>query len=310
LNTTFTAATTAGVTPGKYGTPTYDDIYLNDGYGERVLVADSNTSFSLYANMSTTDDAVSPIISDDGLSVYTIRWNINNLELTNSMISVANTGGGYNANTILVTVTSANGYGSGATAVANVVSGNIRNIYITSGGSGYATTPTITVSDPTTRLTGNANVVISIAGETSKSGGNGLAKYFTKKVVLDQGFDSGDLRVYFTAYRPVNTDIYVYYKILSRSDTQLFDDGSWQLMTIINNGSSKYSETRSNSYEYVAAPGTGGTAQNYVSYTSTVNGQTYNKFSQFAIKVVLTTSDKTAVPVLSDIRAIALPAAG
>jgi hypothetical protein len=310
LNTTFTTAATTGITPGKYGTPTYDDIYLNDGLGERVLVADSNTSFSLYANMSTIDDAVSPMISDDGLSVYTIRWNINNLELSNSMISVANTGGGYNANTILVTVTSANGYGSGATAVANVVSGNIRNIYITSGGSGYATTPTITVSDPTTRLTGNANVVISIAGETSKSGGNGLAKYFTKKVVLDQGFDSGDLRVYFTAYRPVNTDIYVYYKILSRSDTQLFDDGSWQLMTIINNGSSKYSETRSNSYEYVAAPGTGGTAQNYVSYTSTVNGQTYNKFSQFAIKVVLTTSDKTAVPVLSDIRAIALPSAG
>jgi hypothetical protein len=250
------------------------------------------------------------MISDDGLSVYTIRWNINNLELSNSMISVANTGSGYNANTILVTVSSANGYGSGATAVANVVSGSIRNIYITSGGSGYATTPTITVSDPTTRLSGNANVIISIAGETSKSGGNGLAKYFTKKVVLDQGFDSGDLRVYFTAYRPVNTDIYVYYKILSRSDTQLFDDGSWQLMTIINNGSSKYSETRNNSYEYVAAPGTGGTAQNYVSYTSTVNGQTYNKFSQFAIKVVLTTSDKTAVPVLSDIRAIALPAAG
>ena len=311
LNTTFTAATTAGVTPGKFGTPTYDDIYLNDGYGERVLVADSNTSFSLYANMSTTDDAVSPIISDDGLSVYTIRWNINNLELSNSMISVANTGGGYNANTILVTVTSANGYGSGATAVANVSSqGNVTSIYITSGGSGYATTPTITVSDPATRLTGNANVVISIAGETSKSGGNGLAKYFTKKVVLDQGFDSGDLRVYFTAYRPVNTDIYVYYKILSRSDTQLFDDGNWQLMTIINNGSSKYSETRNNSYEYVAAPGTGGTAQNYVSYTSTVNGQTYNKFSQFAIKVVLVTSDKTAVPVLSDIRAIALPAAG
>ena len=310
LNTTFTAAATAGVTPGKYGTPTYDDIYLNDGFGERVLVADSNTSFSLYANMSTTDDAVSPIISDDGLSVYTIRWNINNLELSNSMISVANTGGGYNANTILVTVTSANGYGSGAVAVANVVSGNIRNIYFTSGGSGYATTPTITISDPTTRLTGNANAVISIAGETSKSGGNGLAKYFTKKVVLDQGFDSGDLRVYFTAYRPVNTEIYVYYKILSRSDTQLFEDGNWQLMTIINNGSSKYSEIRNVSYEYVAAPGTGGTAQNYVSYTSAVNGQTYSKFSQFAIKVVLATSDKTAVPILSDIRAIALPAAG
>jgi hypothetical protein len=307
LNSSFSSAATVGINPGKYGTPTYDDIYLNDGNGERVLLADSNTSFSLYANMSTLDDAVSPIISDDGLSVYTIRWNINNLELSNSMITVANTGSGYNAATLTVTVNSANGFGTGAVAVANVVSGNIRNIYITSGGSGYATTPTITISDSSTRQTGNANVVINIAGETSKSRGNGLAKYLTKKVVLDQGFDSGDLRVYFTAYRPVNTNIYVYYKILSRTDTQIFEDSKWQLMTIINNGSSKYSETRNNLYEYVAAPGTNGTAQNYVSYTSTVNGQTYNNFSQFAIKVVLATSDKTAVPVLSDIRAIALP---
>ena len=311
LNTSFTSAATTGVTPGKYGTPTYDDIYLNDGFGERVLVADSNTSFSLYAVMSTTDDAVSPMISDDGLSVYTIRWNINNLGISNSMISVANTGGGYNVNTLSVTVTSANGFGSGAVAVANVsAQGNINSIFITSAGSGYATTPIITISDPTTRLTGNANAVITIAGETSKSGGNGLAKYITKKVVLDQGFDSGDLRVYFTAYRPVNTNIYVYYKILSRTDTQLFDDGNWQLMTLINSGDSKFSQNRNNLYEYVAAPGSGGTAQNYVSYTSTVNGQTYNRFSQFAIKVVFATSDKTAVPILTDIRAIALPAIG
>jgi hypothetical protein len=311
LNTSFTSAAIASITPGKYGTPTYDDIYLNDGFGERVLVADSNTSFSLYAVMSTADDAVSPMISDDGLSVYTIRWNIDNLGISNSMISVANTGGGYNANTLSVTVNAANGFGSGAVAVANVsAQGNITSVFITSGGSGYATTPTITISDPTTRLTGNANAVITIAGETSKSGGNGLAKYITKKVVLDQGFDSGDLRVYFTAYRPVNTNIYVYYKILSRTDTQLFDDGNWQLMTLINSGDSKFSENRNNLYEYVAAPGSGGTAQNYVSYASTVNGQTYNRFSQFAIKVVLATSDKTAVPFLTDIRAIALPAIG
>jgi hypothetical protein len=284
---------------------------LNDGFGERVLVADSNTSFSLYAIMSTADDAVSPMISDDGLSVYTIRWNINNLGISDSMISVANTGGGYNANTLLVTVAAANGFGSGAVAVANVsAQGNITSISITSAGSGYATTPIITISDPTTRLTGNANAVITIAGETSKSGGNGLAKYITKKVVLDEGFDSGDLRVYFTAYRPVNTNIYVYYKILSRTDTQLFDDGNWQLMTLINSGDSKFSENRNNLYEYIAAPGSGGTAQNYVSYASTVNGQTYNKFSQFAIKVVLATTDKTAVPFLTDIRAIALPAIG
>jgi hypothetical protein len=307
LNSTKSSAPTQSVTPGKYGTPTYDDIYLNDGLGERVLLANSNTSFSLYANMTTVDDAVSPMISDDGLGVYTIGWNINNLELSNNIITVANGGSGYNVNTTSVTITSANGYGTSATATANVVAGVIKNIYITNGGSGYATTPTITVSDANTSP--GSGAIITVAGETSASGGNGSARYITKKVILDQGFDSGDLRVYFTAYRPVNTNIYVYYKILSRNDTQTFDSGKWQLMTLINNTNSLYSPTRDSTYEFVAAPGANGVAQDYVSYISNVSGQTYNDFSQFAIKVVLATSDKTSVPFLTDLRAIALPSA-
>ena len=307
LNSTKTAAPTQSVTPGKYGTPTYDDVYLNDGLGERVLVANSNTSFSLFANMTTVDDAVSPIISDDGLGVYTITWTINNLGLSNNIITVSNGGSGYNVNTTSVVITPTNGFGSGATATANVVGGVVRNIYITNAGSGYATTPTISVVDANSAPGVGATVIV--AGETSPSGGNADARYITKKVILDQGFDSGDLRVYFTAYRPVNTNIYVYYKILSRSDTQTFESGNWQLMTLINNTSDLYSQTRDGTYEFVAAPGESGVAQNYVEYTSGVTGQTYNNFNQFAIKVVLATSDKTAVPFLSDIRAIALPSA-
>ncbi len=307
LESTKTAAPTRSVTTGKYGTPSYDDIYLNDGLGERVLVANSNTSFSLYANINTTDDAVSPMISDDGLSVFTINWAINNLPVSNSMITVSNGGSGYNVTTTSVTVNSTDGFGSGATATANIVGGIIDNIYITNGGSGYATTPTITVVDANTAP--GTGAIITVGGETSSSGGNALARYITKRVVLDQGFDSGDLRVYFTAYRPVNTNIYVYYKILSRSDTQSFDSGNWQLMTLINNTNGLYSQTRASTFEFVAAPGTEGFPQNYVEYASNVSGQTYNDFSQFAIKVVLTTSDKTAVPFLTDIRAIALPSA-
>jgi hypothetical protein len=307
LNSTSTTAATRNITPGKFGTPTYDDVYLNDGLGQRVLVANSNTSFSLYATMSTVDDAVSPIISDDGLGIYTINYTINNLPISNNIITVSNGGSGYNVNTTTVTITSANGFGSGATATANIVGGVIRNIYITSGGSGYATTPTISVADANSSP--GSGAIITVAGETSASGGNGLARYITKKVILDQGFDSGDLRVYFTAYRPVNTNIYVYYKILSRNDNQTFDSGNWQLMTLINNSDTIYSPTRDNTYEFVAAPGSGGFAQNYVNYISNVTGQTYNDFNQFQIKIVLATSDKTAVPFLTDVRAIALPSA-
>ena len=59
-------------------------------------------------------------------------------------------------------------------------------------------------------------------------------------------------------------------------------------------------------YEFEVAPGTNNVASNQISYTNP-NGSTYTSFIQFAIKVVMTTSDKTTVPFLTDIRAIALP---
>jgi len=296
------------VVPGKFGTAMQDDIYLNDGNGERILLSNTNQSFSLYSQLSTTDSAVSPIISDAGLSAYAIKWNINNCELSNSVITLVSGGTGYSNNTsgnVRVSISAPTApYGSQAYASANVVNGVIQSVYITTPGSGYITTPTITISDANT--TPGTGASANITGETSKSGGNSLARYVTKKVVLNPGFDSGDLNVYLTAYRPVNTDINVYYKILNRNDTQRFEDSSWQLMTKINSSNTVYSVTRNDTYEYSFAPGTNSVSQGYVNYTSTT-GQVYTTFSQFAIKVVLISSDHTYVPFISDIRAIALP---
>ena len=298
------AAGSQNIIPGKFGTATSDDIYLNDGKGERLLIANSNTSFSLYTSLSTADDAVSPIVSDAGLSVYAIKWNVNNCELSNSVITLTNGGTSYNAACTTVTVSSPTGSsGAQAYASANIIGGVIQSIYFTNVGSGYITTPTLTITDTTASGSG---ADATITGETSKSGGNAISRYVTKKVVLSAGNDAGDLNVYLTAYRPVNTDINVYYKVLSRNDTQQFDDGSWQLMTKINNSGSLYSQTRTDTYEYTFAPGTAGTDQGYVAYTST-NGQTYNSFSQFAIKIVLTSTDHTYCPVVNDLRVIALP---
>lgn len=305
---TGSTAQTININPGKFGTPTPDDIYLDDGNGERLLVQGSDTSFLLNATLSTTDNAVSPIISDAGLSTYSIKWNINNCSLSNSLITVVSGGTGYSDNAsgnTTITISAPTGRnGTQAFGVANVSGGVIKNIYITTPGSGYVTTPTITVSDA--GASPGSGAVISVAGETSKNGGNALARYVTKKVSLDQGLDSGDLNVFLSAYRPVNTDINVYYKILSRNDTQKFEDSSWQLMTAINNSGTKYSSNRQDVIEYSFAPGTSGADQGYVSYTSS-SGITYTTFSQFAIKVVLTSTDPTSVPVVYDLRAIALP---
>jgi hypothetical protein len=97
----------------------------------------------------------------------------------------------------------------------------------------------------------------------------------------------------------------VYYRILNRNDTQVFEDGNWKLMTQVGNPN-VFSLAKDNLIEYEFAPGVDNVADNYISYTST-NGETYTQFSQFAIKVVFSSDDSTKVPYLTDIRALALP---
>jgi predicted small secreted protein len=303
LNNGYTSTPFISLSPGKYGCPTFDDIYLSDGNGERVLLANSSNSFELNATLSSSDSAVSPILSDDGLSLYNIQWSINNLQLSNTQISIINGGSGYNGTpNCNVSISSPDITGGvNAIAAANVVSGVVQSIYLTNPGSGYLNPPTITVSGANT-----TPVQFSVTSEFSPHGGNAQCKYFTKKVVMAAGNDSQDLRVFYTAYKPIGTNIFVFYKLLSSSDTAKFDDNGWQLMTTIGQNSNIYSKTRSDLYEYEAAPGSNGIAANYIKYTN-VNGQSFDSFIQFAIKVVITTSDNTTVPFLTDLRAIALP---
>lgn len=257
--------------------------------------------------MSTSDTNVSPIISDDGVSLYSIKYIINNMGIGNNVIAVTNGGSGYNVQTLYVSVSNPDvGAITPVFGITANSTGAITSVYTVSPGSGYLTTPTITILDPTTR-SGNANAVISVFGETSPKGGNSYAKYYTKKVILAPGNDSGDLRVYYTAYKPLGTQVYVYYKILSSQDTSTFESGNWQLMATTS-GITNYSTSRNDLIEYECAPGVFSTnqANNNISYTNST-GQSFTSFIQFAIKIVLATSDNTNVPFLSDIRALALP---
>jgi hypothetical protein len=317
INYTYSATLNAGnvptgeqsITPGRLGSPLSEDILLADGNGQRALIKESSSSFSLYATMSTSDPNVSPVISDDGVSLYTVTYIINNMGIGNNVISITNPGYGYNVNATTISVSSpdvgSNTAVLGFTANAN---GAITSVYTISPGSGYITNPTVTISNAATR-SGNANAVVTVTGETSPKGGNSYAKYFTKKVVLAPGNDSGDLRVFYTAYKPLGTNVYVYYKILNSLDTAPFESGYWQLMTTMQNPNT-FSTSRNDLYEYECAPGifASNQANNSISYTSSTTGQTYNSFIQFAIKVVLSTNDNTIVPFLTDIRALALPA--
>jgi hypothetical protein len=307
LDSDGSTTSAADISPGEIGTPLSDNIILNDNLGKRRLVANSNTSFILNATLSTTDTRVSPMISDDGLSLYTVGYSINNMSLANTDFSIVSGGTGYLSGgsgdligNVIVSAPDEVG-GTRAEIVANVVSGNIVSVYVITEGSGYTTTPTISIS-----ASSSTSANIQITGETSSSGGNAKAKYITYPVTLAPGNDSEDLRVFFSAYRPVNTNIYVYYKILAREDIQSFADGNWQLMTIVN-GATQFSKNQANLYEFEAAPGSNGVADNFISYTSKTTGYTYDQYYMYAIKIVMASSDTTFVPFLTDMRVLALP---
>ena len=308
LSSDLSATSYVNVNPGTNGNPLNTDIFLDDGRGERILLSNSNSSFILTATLSSSDNNVSPIISDDGVSLYSVQNYINNMGIDSNIISVTNGGTGY-GNTVTATISDPDIGSDKPVLGVSTSNGVIQSVYVTYPGSGYLTTPTITISDPTTRTGSTANATVTVLGETSAKGGNAYAKYITKKVVMtpaaQQENDSGDLRVYYTAYKPLNTQVYVYYKIQNALDNDLFENQPWQLMTQVGK-QTVYSKTRDSYIEFECAPGINGSANNSLSYTST-NGTTYNTFTKFAIKIVMATSDRTSVPIITDIRAIALP---
>jgi hypothetical protein len=312
LNSTKAYAGEQLITPGKYACPTLQDIMLSDGKGPRVILANSDNTLLVNATLSSKDDTVSPIISDDGLSVYNVKYKINNLPLTNSQIVLVNAGTGYangliSSSNIIVSSPDVIG-GEQAVLAANVVNNIIDTIYVTYPGSGYLSKPTVTLIEPNTTI-----ATVNVTSEFSPAGGNADCKYVTRKTVITQENVSQDLRVYFTAYRPVGTNFYVFYKILDPNDPEVFENNPWKLMTLVGDTKNTVSVNETDLYEFEAAPGTNGVPDNAVSYVGT-NGITYYSFTTFAIKIVMTTNtigtvtnDTTIVPSISELRVLALP---
>ena len=291
-----------------------EDYHMNDGDGRRVLnPTTGNNTFILKATMTSLSPDVSPVIDTSRMGVLAIENIINNLPLSNDTIIIANTGSGMTDGIYTLDLTGDNG--SGATVRANVVSGFISRAWVENGGSGYSTTPTINLFASTAFSAGGyaGNMVVGssangasiiINGEDRKVGGNGKARYITRQVTLADNFESGDFRVYLTAYRPSGTGILVYYKILSGADTDTFENKEYQLMTELGN-ENFVSVNEQDIRELSFAPGILNQANNSVSYTS--GSTSYDKFKTFSIKIVFTGTDTTNVPWIRDFRAVALP---
>ena len=289
----------------------YESISPNEVYdygqmqkysvGSRRRKMSSHGDFKVRLQITSTTDHVSPVISLERL--YLNVWGnfIDNAEISSEDFTIINQGTGYtNANSIIVVSSS----GSSANVETKVdANGNVISIYVDSGGSGYMDDFTITypVVGNSNTVTSNASIVIN--SEFDESGGPCDARYITKPIILADGFDAGDLRVYLAANKPQGTEVHVFYKILSQFDTTEFKDRPYQKMTLINPAAVPAKSAR----EFIEFEYRPSATDNYVTYTSS-SGVTYDTFKTFAIKIVMTSSDPAIIPRVKDLRLIALPA--
>lgn len=336
----YTADSTndAGVLATPYSTIEYgvlQDKSSAVSSNRRKLIRGNANSFVTTVEMSSSDPDVSPIVNLERLALTTFIYNINNAGLSNTSISVTNRGSGYNAysssgnamqgssntamnnfaqlyretyyaNNYNIAFYAANitgGLGSGAEGffIANTDGANsISHAIMVFPGSGYIETPTIAI--PAGANTTNSQAFALIAGETSKSGGNIRSKYITREIVLEDGFESADIRVYMDAIRPSPVDIQVYYKVLSGDDFDRITDKSWRRMEKMKDIYSRNART------LIGLEFRPSITENRINYTE--NGVSYpigGKFKRFQIKVCLLSPDPALVPKIRNLRILATP---
>jgi hypothetical protein len=80
--------------------------------------------------------------------------------------------------------------------------------------------------------------------------GNAMTKYVSKKIVLADGQEAEDLKVYITAYRPSGTDVKLYAKFYNSQDSESFNDKVWTEMQYDIGGDLVYSSP-SNTKDYI-----------------------------------------------------------
>jgi len=142
-----------------------------------------------------------------------------------------------------------------------------------------------------------------VTNETTNTG-SAYSKYISRKVVLDNGQEAEDLRIYLTADLPAGSAVKVYAKLLNDTDTATFTSRPWVLMSetapINTLGFKEYYYTLPSGGTTTAA---GGLDAGTGVYTYSTN---YKGFKTFAVKIVLLSTSTAIVPIIRDMRAIAL----
>lgn len=146
-----------------------------------------------------------------------------------------------------------------------------------------------------------------LTGEAGTSGGNAWNKYISQKIELASENDAEDMKIFFSGYRPSNSNISVYVKLLNAEDKETFDNKNWILMTPKSASlySSDENEYNYKEFEYNLPASMKTGALGEVEYTNAA-GAKFLGYRYYMIKIVLTGTDTAAVPKVKGLRCLAL----
>ena len=150
---------------------------------------------------------------------------------------------------------------------------------------------------------GITNDVNNVDTDEDTNNGAAASKYISRRVVLDDGQDAEDLKVFLSNKIPTEANVKVYGKFQNASDSSNFDDLSWVELELTNSPLNSSSRAGFVEYEYTI-PATNKNGSDIFEYTS--GSVTYTGYKTFAVKVVMLSSNTSVVPRIRELRAIAL----
>lgn len=269
----------------------------------------NNTDFQIEVNFGTTSDVVSPTIDEEQMNVIFIQNLIDDLEIeVGSDITIINPGSGYSVGDQfdILSADGATTYGQIQVDAVDATTSGVTDISLLNN-------PKLitgdTIIEPQDIVTGTG-FDADIRSELDATGGISEARYISKIVNLKAGFESRDLKVTLSAYRPQGTAIYIYYKIKAAEDSGALEMKRWNLMYELSNPNefsteeSDYLPLEFVTYRQRSDGTIDSETRGGAFYTD--GGTTYEDFNSYRVKIVMTSNDTNRIPILQNLGGIAL----
>ena len=293
---------------------TFTDVLANENnlfFSPRMVASEVNETNSLSGNKSVTfnltmessNDSLSPILDTQRTSLIAISNKVNSPTETNTNVAnlddktllSANTNIAFNATTDAITTTNATARQTLQTVpvgkyltISGSTSGLNDGTFLVTGVTDDGTTTTVSLSAALTTQSAGTAITIKLreifVDEVAPVGSTTYSKYLTKKVNLAN--PSTFARIRFAASIPADASIEVYYKTGGVGSTTEFNTINWNRLT--SDAPIVYSQQGSD---------------RFVDMTFSTGNITI--FESIQIKLVLKSTNSSAVPKVKDLRVIA-----